>query len=203
MSSKKVLMQKVKKDVTSLKSSPLYKYRLENSYLPVLGAGSYEAEVVFVGEAPGKNEAISGRPFCGRAGEILDEMLKSINLKREDIYITNIVKDRPPKNRDPKPKEIDLYAPFLERELDIIKPKVVATLGRLAMTYLLEKYGAEENVGKISDLHGKVVKIKMSEKEIYLMPLYHPAATIYNQKLKTVLLDDFKKLQKQLKKLYE
>lgn len=196
-------MQKVKKDVTSLKSSPLYKYRLENSYLPVLGAGSYEAEVVFVGEAPGKNEAISGRPFCGRAGEILDEMLKSINLKREDIYITNIVKDRPPKNRDPKPKEIDLYAPFLERELDIIKPKVVATLGRLAMTYLLEKYGAEENVGKISDLHGKVVKIKMSEKEIYLMPLYHPAATIYNQKLKTVLLDDFKKLQKQLKKLYE
>jgi len=203
MSSKKVLMQKVKKDVTSLKSSPLYKYRLENSYLPVLGAGSYEADVVFVGEAPGKNEAISGRPFCGRAGEILDEMLKSINLKREDIYITNIVKDRPPKNRDPKPKEIDLYAPFLERELDIIKPKVVATLGRLAMTYLLEKYGAEENVGKISDLHGKVVKIKMSEKEIYLMPLYHPAATIYNQKLKTVLLDDFKKLQKQLKKLYE
>src|SRR3989344_8123108 len=120
------MLRAIRDEVLALTESPLYSYRVENNYHPVIGEGSHDARVMFIGEAPGKNEALKARPFCGAAGKILDELLGSIGVKREDVYITNIVKDRPPENRDPTPEEIGMYAPFLDRQIDIIAPKIIA-----------------------------------------------------------------------------
>lgn len=185
----------VQKKVVGLKSSPLFAYRIENNYHPVVGEGSIEAQVMFIGEAPGKNEAKTGQPFCGAAGKILDELLQSVDLNSEDVYITNIVKDRPPENRDPTKEEIKVYGPLLDREIEIIKPKVIATLGRYSMNYILEKFGLGD-LGTIGELHGKSFEAKASYGPITIIPLYHPAATIYNQRLKPALLEDFKVLRK-------
>ena len=175
---------------------PLYKYRNENDYLPVIGYGNQKASIVFIGEAPGKNEAKTGKPFCGRAGQILDELLGSVGIKREDVYITNIVKDRPPENRDPSPEEIKMYGPYLDRELEIIKPKVIATLGRYSMDYIMRKFGLEDKLEIISSAHGKLFKENPAWGKVNIIPLYHPAASIYNQKLKETLKSDFEILKK-------
>ncbi|MEK7135457.1 MAG: uracil-DNA glycosylase [Patescibacteria group bacterium] len=173
-------LKKIHADVVALKDSPLYSYRIENKYLPVIGEGSIDAQIMFVGEAPGRNEAETGRPFCGRSGKVLDSLLASINLKREEVYITSIIKDRPQKNRDPLPEEIALYAPFLDRQIEIIKPKAVVTLGRFAMEYVMRRYGLESELAPISALHGQTFQTS----NFKLIPLYHPAAAICNQKLK-------------------
>jgi uracil-DNA glycosylase len=188
-------MKEIKDEVITLTESPLYEYRISNAYLPVIGEGSHDASILFIGEAPGENEAKTGRPFCGRSGKILDEFLNFINVKREDTYITNIVKDRPPKNRDPLPAELDLYAPFLDRQIDIIEPKVVATLGRFSMKYILERYCKIENVGSISELHGKIFEGATPYGKIKIIPLFHPAVAIYNSNSKQELLEDFKKIK--------
>lgn len=180
-------LEKIKKAVLELKESPLYSYRVENNYLPVVGEGNLDAEIMFVGEAPGKNEAMCGKPFCGRAGKVLDTLLESVGIKREEVYITSIVKDRPPSNRDPKSEEINIYAPFLDKQIEVIKPKVVATLGRYAMEYIMRRYGLEAEIKSIGDLHGKVFETPTFK----LLPLYHPAAAIYNQKLLSTLKNDF------------
>ena len=184
-------LKKIKEEVLTLTNSPLYAERIKNKYFPVIGEGNHSAEIMFVGEAPGENEAKTGRPFCGRAGKILDELLQSVGIERKDVYVTNIVKDRPPKNRDPLPDEIALYAPFLDRQIEIIKPKVVATLGRFSMQYLMSRYGLEFELDSISKLHGKI----FSTKDFQLAPLYHPAAAIYNQYLLDTLKEDFKILK--------
>ncbi len=188
-------MRQIRDEVLVLKASPLFTYRTENKYFPVIGEGSHEAKIMFVGEAPGRNEAKTGRPFCGAAGKILDELLGSAGIKREEIYITNIVKDRPPENRDPTEEEIEIYGPFLDRQIEIIQPKVIATLGRYSMVYILEKFGLRDQ-GTISQLHGKSFEAKSNYGTITIVPLYHPAAAIYNQALKTTLLTDFKVLEK-------
>lgn len=188
MVEKEEALKKTAKGVLNLIASPLYTYRVENNYLPVFGEGSPDAEIMFVGEAPGKNEAVSGRPFCGSAGKILDSLLESIGLMREDVYITSIVKDRPPKNRDPKPDEIALYAPFLDKQIEIIKPRIIATLGRHAMEYVMKRYGLENELKPIGELHGKV----FSTQKFKIVALYHPAAVIYNRKLMDTLKEDFK-----------
>src|SRR3990167_376545 len=118
---RKELMRKIKDEVVALKKSPLYKFRIESKNLPVIGEGSHYSKIMFIGEAPGRNEAKTGRPFCGAAGKILDKLLEHANISRNDVYITNIVKDRPPYNRDPLPDEIEAYAPFLDRQINIIK----------------------------------------------------------------------------------
>jgi DNA polymerase len=110
-----VKMQEVRDDLLQLKESPLYEYRVSNKYFPVVGEGSHTAHILFIGEAPGKNEAETGRPFCGKSGKVLDNMLESIHLNRSDVYITNIVKDRPQENRDPTAEEIKVYAPFFRQ----------------------------------------------------------------------------------------
>lgn len=189
------MMEKIKAEILALKNSPLFKYRVANNYLPVIGEGSHEAKIMFVGEAPGRNEAKTGRPFCGAAGKILDELLGSVGIKREEIYITNIVKDRPPENRDPSPEEIAIYGPFLDQQIEIVQPKVIATLGRYSMTYILEKFGLFGQ-GTISQLRGKSFTAEASYGPVIIIPLYHPAAAIYNQALKTTLLEDFKVLEK-------
>jgi DNA polymerase len=190
------LLKKIHDEVVTLTESPLYVYRTTNNYLPVIGEGSHISKIMFVGEAPGRNEAKTGRPFCGSAGKILDLLLGEVDLVREEIYITNIVKDRPQKNRDPLPEEIKIYGPFLDRQIDIIQPQIIATLGRYSTKYILEKFGLSEASQPISELHGQTFEAKTSYGKVYIVPLYHPAAAIYNQKLLPTLKEDFKILSK-------
>jgi len=184
-------MRKIKEEVLNLKASPLYAYRTENKYFPVIGEGSHDSKIMFVGEAPGRNEAKTGRPFCGAAGKILDELLASVNIPRSEIYITNIVKDRPPENSDPLPSEIEIYGPFLDRQIEIIKPKVIATLGIYSMGYIMRKFDKEFDLEPISKAHGKAYDAEASYGPIKIVALYHPAAAIYNQALKDTLKKDF------------
>lgn len=188
-------LRKIKDEIVALKNSPLYGYRAENKYFPVIGEGSHDARIMFVGEAPGENEAKTGRPFCGRAGKVLESLLESAGIKREEVYITNIVKDRPPGNRDPLPDEIALYAPFLDRQIAILKPKVIATLGRFSMQYVMNRYGLEWELAPISVLHGKVFETEIEGEKVKVTPLYHPAAAIYNQELMKTLESDFQVLK--------
>ena len=160
------LLRQIKNEVINLKESSLYKFRIENKVFPVIGEGSHEAEIMFIGEAPGKNEAATGRPFCGAAGRVLTELIESIGLNRKEVYITNIVKDRPPDNRDPLPEEIRIYSPFLDRQIDIIQPKIIATLGRYSMAYVMEKFSLQNELKSISQIHGKVFDAKASYGEI-------------------------------------
>lgn len=192
MDNKANLIEQVRQEILGLEKSPLYKYRKENNYFPVVGHGSLEAKIMFVGEAPGKNEALSGKPFCGSSGKVLDELLSSIGLKREDVYITNIVNDRPQENRDPTFEEIKLYAPFLDRQIEIIQPKIIAGLGRFSSAYIIERLGFEKNLQSISQIHGKVFAGKTSYGDIKIIPLYHPAAALYQGSLKETLKKDFK-----------
>ena len=192
---KQAQMQSIYDEVAALSESPLYAYRVENNYQPVIGEGSLDAKIVFIGEAPGANEAKQGRPFCGASGRVLDELLESIALKREDVYITNIVKDRPPDNRDPRKKEIALYSPFLERQLEIIQPAVIATLGRFSMEFIFNLFEMAEKGEKISQLHGKRLGVQTSYGEVAVVPLFHPAVALYTQSQKETLLQDFQVLK--------
>lgn len=180
--------------INNLHSSPLYSYRVEEGYRPVVGEGNLSASIMFIGEAPGKEEALTGRPFVGRAGQVLDAQLDQIGLNREDVYITNIVKDRPPDNRDPLKHEIDCYAPYLMEQIIIIDPEVIVTLGRFAMAFILQAFSLPEYGGSIGDLHGQVLSACTSSGPIKVLPLYHPAAIFYNRKLESVVKTDFQVL---------
>ncbi len=190
------LLKEIKEEVLVLKESPLYLFRTTNKYFPVIGEGSHEAKIVFIGEAPGRNEAKTGRPFCGSAGKILDDLLAGVGINRSDVYITNIVKDRPQNNRDPLPEEIAVYGPFLDRQIDIIQPKIIATLGRYSMGYIMEKFGLSDILRPISELHGEVFEGKTSYGSVLIIPFYHPAAAIYNRSLIEILKKDFAILKK-------
>ncbi len=190
--SRKVALEKIKSDLLVFKKSPLYKYRKENKYLPVVGGGSHFAKIMLVGEAPGKTEAKCGLPFCGASGRVLNQLLVSAGIKRADVYITNIVKDRPPENRDPSVEEKDLYAPFLDRQIEIIQPKVIAALGRHSMECLMSRFNLAKNMEPISQAHGKAFETNASYGKIYIVALYHPAASIYNIHLRPTLVEDFK-----------
>lgn len=185
-------MKEIEDAVLNLTTSPLYEYRTEHAYLPVIGEGSIDASIIFVGEAPGKNEAKTGKPFCGAAGKILDRLLASMGIDRMSIYITNIVKDRPPENRDPTPAEIASYGPFLDRQIDIIQPKVIVTLGRYAMAYIMKRYGLEAELQTIGEAHGKVYRTTCFD----IVALYHPCMAIYKRSSYDILQTDFKILKK-------
>jgi DNA polymerase len=150
---------------------------------------------MFIGEAPGEKEAKTGRPFVGASGRFLNELLQSIDMKREDVYITNIVKDRPPNNRNPSVKEIRLYQPFLLRQIDIIRPEVIVPLGRFSMEFILNQFDAPEKGQKISELHGKQLKGTAPYGEITIVPLYHPAVALYSVDSKQTLVNDFQILK--------
>jgi DNA polymerase len=185
------LLKQVRDEVWHLTASPLYTFRKKNNYYPVLGEGNHSAKIMFIGEAPGKNEAEPGKPFCGAAGKVLDELLEAVGLHRKDVYVTNIVKDRPPENRDPLPNEISVYGPFLDRQIDIIQPKIIATLGRFSMNYILRKFDVPQKDETISRLHGQLLPAHASYGEIHLLPLYHPAVALYNTSTKDTLIKDF------------
>jgi len=155
----------------------------------VFGEGNINCDVMFIGEAPGENEDRLKRPFVGRGGQLLDEMIKSIGWKREDVYITNIVKRRPPANRDPLPEEIEAYKPYLMSQIDIIAPRIIVTLGRFSMNYFLPE-------AKITRDHGRVFNID----DRIIFPVYHPAAALRSPiDMGGVLKEDFQKLPKILK----
>lgn len=167
----------------------------ETATRPVFGDGNPDSQIVFIGEAPGKKEDQTGTPFVGAAGKFLAEMLASIKMKREDIYITNIVKYRPPENRDPTPLEKEQCAAWLRAELEFIKPKLVVFLGRHSMNHFFPDL-------KISDAHGILINTTIDKFPIHnFLPLYHPAAALYNGGLRTELLKDFAKIPKMLKKI--
>lgn len=153
----------------------------------VMGEGNPDADIVFIGEAPGKNEDEQGRPFVGAAGKFLNEMLAEAGLKRDDVYITNIVKYRPPNNRDPEPAEKAAFWPYLLQQLKVINPRIVVTLGRHSMEYFLPSQ-------KISQIHGQPKRIAFGNEKLVIMPLFHPAAALYNGSMKQTLIDDFTKL---------
>jgi uracil-DNA glycosylase family 4 len=154
----------------------------------VPGEGNPRATVMFVGEAPGATEDALGRPFVGRAGRLLDELLTAAGLRRADVWITNVVKARPPENRDPRAPEVAHCMPWLERELAIVQPRLVVPLGRHALKHFAPR-------AKIGDVHGRVISAGGRE----LFPLYHPAAAMYNQTLRETLFADARALGDRLR----
>lgn len=160
----------------------------------VMGDGNVDADIVFIGEAPGKNEDAQGLPFVGAAGKFLNEMLAAAGMDRNDVYITNIVKYRPPNNRDPLPEEKKEFWPYLLKQLQIIEPKVVITLGRHSMEYFLPGM-------KISAIHGQPKRIQFGNHKLVIVPLFHPAAALYNGSLRQTLIDDFLMVPKIIEKL--
>lgn len=157
----------------------------------VPGAGNPNADIMFVGEAPGKNEDLTGQPFVGAAGKVLDKLLESINLARDDVFITSIVKYRPPNNRDPKPEEKAAFLPYLERQIEVIQPKLICPLGRHGMSSFLP------NV-TIGAVHGT---IQRDAKGRAILPLFHPAAVLYNRNLLVTIEEDFLSIPHILKSL--
>ncbi|MEM2341876.1 MAG: type-4 uracil-DNA glycosylase [Candidatus Bathyarchaeia archaeon] len=153
-----------------------------NRRKPVLGDGNIDTTMVFIGEAPGYWEDIKGKPFVGSAGKLLDEILKDNLISRSNVYITNIVKCRPPENRDPRPEEIEACKVYLERQLDLIRPRIIVTLGRHSTAYIFLK--ANVPFKSISESQGKVYEVKFWEAKTYVIPSYHPAAALYNAKLR-------------------
>jgi DNA polymerase len=158
----------------------------------VFGEGNPDADIVFIGEGPGKNEDQQGRPFVGAAGKFLDEMLEQIDMARGEVYITNIIKYRPPDNRDPRPDEINAFMPYLLEQLEVIEPQLIATLGRFSMNVFLPDL-------KISQVHGQPKRVKGR----VFLPMYHPAAALYNGDQRTMLMDDFAKIPSVLEKINE
>lgn len=174
---KKTELDKLFREVDGNKDLPLRESNL------VFGEGNIDCSVCFIGEAPGFNEDQLRRPFVGRAGKLLDQLITEIGWKREDIYITNIVKRRPPENRDPLPEEIEAYKPYLARQIEIINPKVIATLGRFSMNYFLPFAKISRDHGKVFETNGRII-----------FHLYHPAAALRATGILDDLRKDFKKL---------
>jgi len=155
----------------------------------IFGEGNPDAEIMFIGEAGGYWEAKLRRPFVGNAGKLLDQLIKSIGLRRDEVYISNVVKTRPPNNRDPLFEEIEAFRPYLDQEIQIIKPKIIVTLGRFSMAkFLPGEY--------ISQIHGQKRNIDFGGRKYIVIPMYHPAAALRNAKIMKELREDFQKISK-------
>jgi len=212
--SKQKQLDEIREKILREKVTPKLK---ETATQLVFGAGNPDADILFIGEAPGKNEDQKGEPFVGAAGKFLNEMLAMVDLERKDVYITNIVKYRPPNNRDPLPDEKAAFLPYLQAQLEVIQPKIVVTLGRHSMNCFLPDL-------QISKIHGQPKRIRinmrnqaerMKEGEtgvspesshgvpIVIMPLFHPAAALYNGGMRQTLIDDFAKIPVVLQKISE
>jgi DNA polymerase len=165
---------------------------LSTNHVP--GEGNPKADLLFVGEAPGKNEDLKGKPFCGKAGRVLDELLKISGYKREDIYIANILKCRPPRNRNPKPAEIKLCTPYLIRQLKAIQPKIICCLGNFSSIFIMNKFNLSGKVHPIGKIHGKIF-MPPGLNTLKIVPLYHPASATYNPNMINILKKDFRMLK--------
>jgi len=194
LAEKQAQLKQVQMDLINAKDSPLYDDRVQERYFPVLGEGYADANIMIIGESPGEKEAKSGKPFVGPSGEVLDDLLKGIDLSRDDVFLSNILLDRAPSNRDPNQEELAYYGVFLNRIIDIVRPRVIVTLGRFSMIYILRKFDLPEKRGKISQLHGKLIKTEAAYGDLHIMPMYHPALVLYNPSKRDVLHADFERL---------
>jgi len=192
MNKRDELLKKIKDEVIDCQKCSLFKTRT----LPVIGQGDHRAKIMFIGEAPGFNEDKTGVPFCGQSGDILTELLNSIGLQRENVYICNILKCRPPENRNPQTDEIKACVSYLEKQIEIIKPRIIGALGNYAVSHILKQYNLGDEIQGISKIRGKIFKAKASFGEIRIIPLYHPAVVVYNANMKDILKEDFKILKK-------
>ena len=180
---KKIQLNKLKKEMEKDVGLPLKK----GSTNLVFGEGSENAQIMFIGEGPGYWEDVKGRPFVGPAGKFLDELLGVINLPRDSVFITNVICYRPPNNRDPSPEEIGAFQPYIDRMIGIINPQIIVTLGRFSMAKFIPGV-------KISAVHGKARNVYIKEKDIVVVPMYHPAAGLRRGEIKMQTIEDFKKL---------
>jgi len=181
---------KLKNEMEKDKGLPLIKK--PKDIIP--GDGNPNAKIVFVGEAGGYHESIQRKPFVGNAGMLLNQLLHSIELERRGVYITNMVKTRPPENRDPLPEELEAFGKYLDQEIEIINPKIIVTLGRFSMAKFLPGV-------KISIVHGKVFDVNWKSRQIKVVPMYHPAAALRNGDVMFQIKEDFSKLPELLKEL--
>jgi len=185
-------MNNKEKELQELKEKMLKDKKLPLSTNLVFGEGSAQAEIFFIGEAPGLNEDILKRPFVGRSGKLLTAMIEEIGLTRDDVYITNVVKRRPPENRDPLPEEIEIYKPYLQKQIEIINPKIIVTLGRFSMNFFI-------TTAKITRDQGKIFKID----NYLIIPMFHPAACLRATKVLMEFKKSFSKLPKIIAKYDE
>ncbi len=162
----------------------------------VPGDGNPGADLMLIGEAPGKQEDLIGKPFVGRAGKLLDSLLAGIDLSRDDIFIANIVKHRPPENRDPREEEIQACTPYLEEQIRIIRPKVIVMLGRHSSRYILSLLPVEFN--KITEIRGTVYSTLLFGHPVRLIPTLHPAAALYSPGYREALDEDFRTIKREL-----
>lgn len=188
--SKKDLLDEIVQRVASCKKCPLYRTATN----PVPGNGDPSAEILFVGEAPGFWEDQKGIPFCGPAGKLLDELLASIGQDRSKVFVANMLRHRPPDNREPLPSEMEACREFLDEQINIIKPRTIVTLGRFSMTKFLP-------YGKISKDHGKGKIIEYNKERYFLIPMFHPAAALRTAEIEKQLREDFQKIPEEIKRL--
>lgn len=178
-------LKTIEEEIKKCKKCDLWKTK--RNYVP--GEGNENADVVFVGEAPGREEDLQGKPFVGNAGKLLTEMIEKIGLSRKDVFIGNVLKCRPPNNRDPTPDEIEACSPYLIRQLEVIKPKVIVCLGRFSASFIFELFGLE--FINISKVKGKVFNVKAWGNDVSIIALYHPAAILYRPQLREKYEKDF------------
>lgn len=187
---KQNLLEEIAKKVADCQKCSLYKTATN----PVPGSGSSEAEIMFIGEAPGFNEDQKGIPFCGAAGHLLDELLASVGLNREMVFVANMLKHRPPNNRDPLSEEMEACKEYLDEQLKIIQPKTIVALGRFAMAKFYP-------YGKISIDHGKGRIIEYNGRKYILISMFHPAAALRTGAVDLQLREDFKKMPLEIERL--
>ncbi|MCD6279594.1 uracil-DNA glycosylase [Candidatus Micrarchaeota archaeon] len=182
---------------------PLYKTR----HRTVPGEFNYNADILFIGEAPGRMEDMTGHPFCGPSGKILTDWINYLGLTRKDVFITSVLKCRPPNNRNPRPEEINACKPYMDKQIDIIKPKFIIALGKFAIAYLKDKYNIKIDNSSMRKIVGKMIEIKRNSlfgrQDIIIVPFYHPAYQIYNRSIEPEIkrmLDDIKERLKSVHK---
>ncbi|MFH7880823.1 MAG: type-4 uracil-DNA glycosylase [Candidatus Aenigmatarchaeota archaeon] len=182
-------LEKIAEEIRNCKKCDLFKYRKNT----VPGEGNIEKRIVLIGEAPGYNEDIQGRPFVGKAGKLLEELIKIAGLKREDIFITNVVKCRPPNNRQPEKSEIESCFSYLERQLEIINPRIIICVGNVAASSVFPKFGLE--FLSMNKQHGKIYSISNLRFHLKIVATYHPAAILRNPNLLQSSKEDWEKIK--------
>ena len=192
--SKRELLDAISSEVTICQKCSLWKTR-KNA---VPGEGNPETQIMFIGEAPGYWEDVKGKPFVGAAGKFLDTLLSEIGFPREDVFIGNVLKCRPPGNREPQPDEIQTCTQYLDRQIKVIQPKFIVTLGNHSTTYIFSKAGLPFT--SITQVHGKFHEGTILGMKVTIFPTFHPAAALYHPKYKQQIANDFKQLKQELSK---
>ena len=194
MQTKQNQLALIAQQILNCRKCPLHKTRKT----PVPGEGNPQAKIMFIGEAPGYWEDVKGKPFVGAAGKFLDTLIAILNLSRKDVFITNVLKCRPPKNREPSPNEVQQCTPYLDKQIRIIQPKFIITLGNYSTGYILSKAGLPFN--GITQAHGKFYETTILDLHVTVFPTFHPAAGLYSGRYKKLLQQDFQLLKKEISK---